>query len=250
MNDPQHASIDGRVLRLDQSLCWWDRDTDCQIVVSQPATDPKLWRSFLNGATHSYRKHGVECALDIDAVQGGADTAFFWSAIDATGEVVAGVRAKGPLRSAEDSHAVVEWSGRPGEHAIRKMITDRVPFGVIEMKSAWIAEGAHGNGGLAKVIARSGFHAMEMLGIQFCMATGATQVLQRWRSSGGVLAAAIPATPYPDERYRTKMMWWDRNNFVRHAEPEQVSKILIEIGEVGRRLQEAGGASATRKGVL
>ena len=41
--------------------------------------------------------------------------------------------------------------------------------------------------------------------------------------------APIPATPYPDKRYRTRMMWWDRRTFVNHAEPEQVSKILMEI---------------------
>jgi len=40
--------------------------------------------------------------------------------------------------------------------------------------------------------------------------------------------AAIPATPYPDERYQTKMMWWNRSDFVRYAQPEQVAKILME----------------------
>jgi hypothetical protein len=74
---------------------------------------------------------------------------------------------------------------------------------------------------------------MALLDAQFCMATAATYVLNRWRSSGGVVAG-IPATPYPDDRYRTKMMWWNRRDFVNHAEPEQVTKILTETQKLLR----------------
>ncbi len=52
--------------------------------------------------------------------------------------MIGGVRAKGPLESAEDSHALVEWAGHPGQAAVRKMINDRVPFGILEMKAAWV----------------------------------------------------------------------------------------------------------------
>ena len=38
--------------------------------------------------------------------------------------------------------------------------------------------------------------------------------------------AGIPATPYPDERYQTKMIWWNRRDFVRYADPAQVAKTL------------------------
>lgn len=152
----------------------------------------------------------------------------FFTALDAGGRVVAGVRAKGPLRSPDDSHAVIEWAGRPGLNTVRKMISDRVPFGILEMKSAWVTDDPERNRSLTKVLARSGFHAMALLDIQFCMATAGVYVLDRWRSSGGVVASQIPPTPYPDERYNTKMMWWDRRTFANYAEPEQVSKILQE----------------------
>ena len=244
---------DRSAFRLDRGLQWWDRDTACTLVMSAPATDPQLWDEYLEGAERSYRKHGVERALDIDTIRSGHDTVLFWAAIDPAGEVVAGVRAKGPLQCAEDSHALVEWSGRPGEQAVRKMITDRLPFGVIEMKSAWTTDKPGHSGRLTKLIARSGFHAMPLLDNQFCMATGSTHVLERWRSSGGVLASAIPATPYPDERYRTKMMWWDRRNFTKHADADQVSKILLEVAEIGRRLRRlsvAGTASPRHEEVL
>jgi hypothetical protein len=122
------------------------------------------------------------------------------------------------------------------------MISDRVPFGILEMKSAWVSDDPDRNRSLTRALARSGFHAMALMDLQFCMATSALHVLDQWRSSGGVVAS-IPATPYPDERYRTKMMWWDRRTFAEHAEPDQVSKILIEtaaLSHVWYRADEGG----------
>ncbi len=72
---------------------------------------------------------------------------------------------------------------------------------------------------------------MALLDVQFCMATAAAYVLERWKSSGGVVAP-IPAAPYPTETYHTKMMWWDRRTFANHGEPDQVAKILAEMSNV------------------
>ena len=217
--------------RLHQGLRWRDPDINCTLVVSCPSADPGLWREYSIGVQRSYSKHGVECALDLDALRSGADTVMFFVVIDDAGRIVAGVRAKGPLQSADDSHAVVEWAGQAGQQAVRNMITDRIPFGILEMKSAWVTDDPDRHRALSTALARSGFHMMALLGAQFCMATAAAYVLNRWRSSGGIVAA-IPATPYPDERYQTKMMWWNRRDFIKHAEPEQVAKILTETEQV------------------
>jgi hypothetical protein len=223
-------NVDG--FRLRQPLSWHDPDIDCTLVISQPSTDPGLWARYSAGAHRSYRKHGVECALDSDALRSGADTIMFFTVINDAGRMMAGVRAKGPLQSADDSHAVVEWAGQPTQEAVRNMINDRVPFGILEMKSAWVTDDADQNRCLTAALARSGFHMMALLDIQFCMATAAAYVLNRWRSSGGVVAS-IPATPYPNERYQTKMMWWDRSNFANHAtERQQVAKILTETTQL------------------
>jgi hypothetical protein len=214
--------------QLARSHRWWDADAQCTLVMSQPALEPDLWMEYLHGAERSYRKHGVESALDVAEICDGHDTAMFWAALDAAGQVIGGVRAKGPLTGPDDSHAVVEWDGQPGLAAVRKMITDRVPFGVLEMKSAFVTGNSDSTKGVTRALARSGFHAMAAMDLQFCMATSAPHVLAKWRSSGGVVAP-IPATPYPDSRYLTKMMWWDRRTFIRHAEPGQVSRIFNEI---------------------
>lgn len=224
---PMHTDISDR-FELPFRLSWRDPDLDCTLVLSQPSTDPGLWCEYAAGAQRSYRRHGVECALDVDALRSGADTMMFFAVLDRNERMVAGVRAIGPLQSADDSHAVVEWAGQPEQHTVRSMIEDRLPFGVLEMKSAWATDDTRRGLSLTDAVARSAFHMMALLDIQFCMATAAAYALNRWRSSGGIVAS-IPATPYPNERYQTKMMWWDRRNFVNHAEPDQVAKILTEI---------------------
>jgi hypothetical protein len=227
---------------LDQRLSWRDPDVGGTLVLSQPAVDPDLWAEFSLAAERSYRKHGVECALDVDALRSGADTIMFFAMIDDAGRMVGGLRAKGPLRSADDSHAVVEWAGQPGQQAVRDMITDRIPFGVLEMKAGWVIDDADRNRSLITALARSGCHITALLDCQFMMATAATHVLNRWRSSGGVVAP-IPAAPYPDDRYQTKMIWWNRRDFINYAEPRQAAKILTESQRLtkefyGRRAKE------------
>lgn len=220
--------------RLRQSISWRDPDIDCTLIISQPSTDPDLWAQYSAGAHRSYTKHGVECALDSDALRSGADTLLYFAVIDDAGQMVAGVRGIGPLQSADDSHAVVEWAGRPGQQAVRDMINDRVPFGVMEMKSAWVIDDENRDRRIAAVLTRSAAHVTALLDVQFCMATAAAYALNRWRSSGGVVAG-IPAAPYPNEHYQTKMMWWDRRDFVNHAtEPQQVAKILQETTHLTR----------------
>ncbi|TPG36734.1 hypothetical protein [Mycolicibacterium hodleri] len=213
---------------LAENISWWDAEADCMMVVSRPDVDRDLWEEYLRGAERSYRRHGVERAIDVAAIADGSDTAMFWATLDSSGRVIGGLRAKGPLASADDSHATIEWSGQPGLPAVRKMINDRVPFGVLEMKTAWTTDDRDSARRLSYALARTIFHAMALLDVQFGVATCAPHVLERWRTSGAVVAP-IAATPYPDERYRTKMMWWDRRTFANHAAPEQLPKIFDEM---------------------
>ena len=235
---PPNPMTAGR-FQLGQRLSWRDPDIEATLVLSQPALDPDLWDEFSRGAEHSYRKHGVECALDVAALRSGSDTIMFCAAIGDDGQMLAGLRAKGPLLSATDSHAVVEWEGQPGQQAVCDMITDRIPFGVLEIKSGWVIDDSNVNRSLPTALSRGGLHIASLTGIQFCMATAAAFVINRWKSSGGVVAP-IPATPYPDERYQTKIIWWDQSDFINHAEPGQVAKILTENELLTREIHRRG----------
>jgi hypothetical protein len=216
-------------------MSWWDSDAECTVRIARPVDDDALWREYLAGAERSYRRQGVSAAIDVAAIRRSGDTTLFWTLIDARGKVLGGVRAIGPLTSPDDSHAVAEWAGRPGLPQVRKMIADRLPFGVAEMKSAWVTDDRDRSRALAASLARTGCHVIAVLGVQFCMATGAQHVLRRWQSSGGVVAPIRP-TPYPDERFRTKVIWWDRLTVAGVAAPNQSAKIVAEMADIRRRL--------------
>jgi hypothetical protein len=210
------------------------------VVVSTPAADPALWAQFVDGAARSYHTHGIERALDMDSLTDDANTQLFHVVVNDAGKIMAGIRAKGPLESPEESHAIVEWADRPGLATVHKMISDRLPFGVVEMKTAWMTDDQSRSRALGSTLARAPFTTMALLDAQFVVATAGSHVLNRWRSSGGVVATKVPATPYPDDRYRTKMMWWDRSTFTNDAAPEQVSKIFNEMAILARQLDHDG----------
>lgn len=232
---------DETLYRLPETISWQDEDTGCTIVLAQPDSEPGLWQDYLRGAQRSYRKHGVECALALETFRDGSDTTLFYTALDNNDRVVGGLRAKGPYFDADESHAIVEWEGHPGQDLVRKMITDRLPFGVVEMKSAWVTDDPARAGSLTKTFARTAFPTMNLLGAQFIMATAAAHVLDRWSSSGGVVASKIPAAHYPNDRYRTKLMFWDRRTFANHAEPRQLAKIMKEMRLLAGLSEEFSG---------
>ncbi|WP_245233893.1 hypothetical protein [Mycobacterium sp. PS03-16] len=231
----------------DQTTTWWDPGSDCSIVLASPASEPELWADYVRGAQLSYQKHGVERALDITARRTDS-TALFCVGLNDAGAVVGGVRAKGPYTAVDECHAVEEWNGQTGLDAVRKMVGDRLPFGVVEIKSAWVTDHPEQSRALTDVLARFPLHSLALLDSQFAVATAAAYVLNRWLSSGGVLAAKIPATPYPDARYQTKMMWWDRRTFANHADPKQLSTIFAEARVIAARqdgMSELASAGAT-----
>ena len=215
---------------------WRDQATGCWITASTPQAEPDLWDQYLEGALSSYRRHGLEWVLDLDAIRDGGDTALFFAAVDPKGRVVGGTRVVGPLRSPEESHALDEWNGSLGREVLRQMITHRLPFGVVEVKSAWTNSHDYGSRALSTVLARTALPMMTLLDVQFVMATAAAHVVDQWRSSGGVVPARIPAAAYPNENYRTKVMWWDRRTIATHAEPEQFKLMCAENSEILRRI--------------
>ena len=85
---------------LGQGFSWPDPDIGGTLIVSQPSADPELWAEYGVGAIRSYRKRGVESALDVDALRDGDDTIMFCAVVDDAGQLVGGLRAKA-LRSAD-----------------------------------------------------------------------------------------------------------------------------------------------------
>lgn len=190
-----------------------------RLVLSYPASDESLWEEYLYGAWESYGRYGAQAALDVSAVRDGVSTSLFYALVDVDGVVVGGVRAQGPYVCASQSHAIVEWTGNSGLDAVQEAIAARIPDGVVEMKSAWVSAESRHAGKLSAALARVALPTMERLHSRFVMATAADHVLSRWESSGGRVDVRIPAVAYPDARYRTRMMWWDRRSLRADADP-------------------------------
>jgi hypothetical protein len=213
---------------------WWDSDSGCTMIAARPAEAPELWRSYVHGAHRSYTHQGVECALDLDQLRSGADTALFFVALDNEGSMRGGLRVRKPYCHAEESHAILEWAGHPDLEVVAAMITQRIPDGVVEAKSAWVCPQPGPRRGLARSLARTALPILDLLDVRYVMATAADHVLKAWSSSGGRIAAHIAPTAYPDHRYATRMMWWDRTTILTDAEPAQATKMLTYLNTIHR----------------
>jgi hypothetical protein len=221
--------------RRGRSLSWWDAESQCTLVVAEPAAEPALWKQFVSGVQRIYRKYGVEQAIDLDALNRQNDTALFCVGVNDQGTVAGGLRVKGPLTRVEECHAVTEWHGQPGLGTVRARIADRLPAGVLEIKSAWVTDDPGQSGSLTEALGRLGLHCMDLLGARFIVATTAGHALDRWLTTGGVLAADVPAAPYPDARYETRMVWWDQRTFGNLADSKLMDTFRAEAQRLTRR---------------
>lgn len=180
------------------------------IVVTSPAADPHLWESWIAGATASYRAHDVEHALDLEQIRDGRSTSLLFVALSEEGEVIGGVRSQGPYTDPDQAHAVVEWDGDPAQPAVRAMVAERLPYGVVESKAAWVADDCPGRRELVACLSRVPLHAATLFDARFALGTSAEHTLVLWRRAGAVVAEEVSAAAYPDDRYRTVLIWWDR----------------------------------------
>jgi hypothetical protein len=181
-----------------------------RVVVTTPGTAPELWAAYLAEAERSYDAHGVAGVLDLDRVRDGRSTSLFFAAFAPDGRLVGGMRSQGPYTSPDEAHAVAEWDRDPAQPLVRAMVEDRLPFGVVESKTAWVARELPGRRELVTCLARAPLHASMILGARFALGTSAVHTLPMWTATGAVAASGLSSVGYPDARYRTTVVWWDR----------------------------------------
>ncbi|QNK81083.1 hypothetical protein [Nakamurella sp. PAMC28650] len=190
-------------------------------VVARPADEPALWQDYFRGARRNYRRYGVEQAVNFDEAATGESTAVFVAAVDPNGQVVGGLRAQGPFSRVEQVYALREWAGRKGTDQLRKELVQRMDEGVVEIKAVWVEHGAARHGELTTTMSRAFVHVLRLLQVRYALCTAASHALPRWRSSGGVVSTGVSPVPYPDERYLTWLMWWDRQEISRLISADQ-----------------------------
>lgn len=194
-------------------------DGSMTLVAATPSAAPELWSRYVDGAWESYSRHGVTVALDIDEVASGATTTLFYVVVDRDGEMLGGVRAQGPYTFIEQSHVLTEWENSPGLDVVTGQLRTRLPHGIVEMKSAWVGSGAPAKV-VSGLLARTALPTIELTGSRYLFASAADHVLEQWQLSGGRIDTNVPAAAYPSDRYRTRLMWWDRETLGREAQPE------------------------------
>ncbi|MDT7742546.1 MAG: hypothetical protein QOE59_1624 [Actinomycetota bacterium] len=173
------------------------------VVVSTPVAGPELWRAYLAGAERVYGSYGVEAALELDEVV----PSLVFVAVTAEGEPVGGMRAHGPYDAADEAQALTVWHG---DARVRAHIEERLPFGVVESKGLWVAQDVPNRRELVSCFGRAPVHAATIRGARYALGTTAAHTERLWTSTGAVLVGDVPPVNYPDDRYRTHLMFWDR----------------------------------------
>ena len=218
-----------------RSVSFWDPSSGARIEAHTPGDRPDLWRRYVEGLQESYREHGVEAALDLASFGSGESTSLFFVALDMHDDVIGGTRMHGPLSDVGQARALVELCANPEGVAIaRRLIKGWLPFGVIEMKGGWVHREARNRRALADTISRCFLHAMALLDAEFAFGTGSTHVVRCWSSTGAKIVDSIESTPYPDDRYQTRLMWWDRSSIGDNADPAQLHHFRREIEALRR----------------
>lgn len=218
----------------DADLIVCDAESGLLVVAARPASAPRLWREYLRLALGCYTEWDVLEALDYDAIQSGSTTPHFLAVIDPVHQrLVGGVRLQGPYPAPGKYHATaVEWSGQPSSHALHEAITSRVPEGLVEVKAACVDRTSPDAGAAASVIARLPLIILALTQCRYIMATAGRHTLERWSSGGGKIDESVAPVPYPDERYSTQVMFWDRNTIDVDAQPDCWARMRHQYGQL------------------
>ena len=219
-----------------------DSTSGCRFVYARPADQPELWNAYLRGAADNYRRFGVEQVLEFDSIRSGAGTTLFVAVVDDAGAVVGGVRAQGPYRRVDDAHALVEWAGRTGTAALRRAIASRIDDGLLELKAGWVSADSPDRSALTPALARTTFHIFRLTGVRYAMCTVADHAVRRWQSSGAQIDGDVAPVAYPDPRYRTVPIWWDRETMLEKSAASHLLLLAQEQEMFERSLSPAGRA--------
>ncbi|GAA1480756.1 hypothetical protein GCM10009624_11960 [Gordonia sinesedis] len=216
------------------TLTLTDAQSRTQLVVGTPYSTPRVWNQYVEGAYASYRARGVEAAFEYEEVRDGAGTMMFCAVLDEFGSVVGGLRVQGPYGDVHESHAISEWGTGPGRAELMSAIDARLSDGLIEVKAAFVDSATPEAGAVAGLLARTPLVLLTLSNARYMMATAADYVLARWESGGGRVDHGVPATPYPDDRYQTRVMFWDWYTLAEFAQPEVWAQMHTEYDTLRR----------------
>ena len=198
-----------------------------------PLERPDLWKVYLEEGEGKYRSRGFEGTLRRAELEDGKDVSLFFLGFSPDGDPVAGVRFHGPLESSDQAAVIEEMAQSSEIEDIRGQIDSYIRYGVLEVKGAW-AKGAAVTGvRLIAAITRAGTHAMNWLGAEHAVAA-VSDMLSEIGASAGARAMGTTWVPFPDERYRTIAVSWQRARTYEFASPEHQQAMRREAEQLAR----------------
>ena len=210
-----------------------DQDSGVRFEGHHPLERPDLWKVYLNEAEGKYRSHGFEGTLRRQELEDGKDVPLFFLGFNAEGEPVAGVRFHGPLEGAHQAFLMEEMTDSPEIGDIHALIEKGIRLGTIEVKGAWSKGAAVTGVRLIAAITRSATHAMNWLGAEFAVAA-VSDTLEVVGTPAGGRKFGSASVPYPDERYRTICVSWERSRSYELCTPPHQQALRRENEELLR----------------
>ena len=209
-----------------------DERSGLRMELHWPRPGASRWREYLDGAEARYRRYGLDALVTRPDLDGGGTASLVFVAVDDHDRVVGGVRCHGPLLSVASAAALQELDGSPRLGRVHRMVAQRLAAGVVEIKGGWTTGGG-AHPGLSDALARCHVHAMNWFAVRWAMCTASLTTATRWATSGGRPMPGLAPVPYPDNRYETVLLWWERDNVARQATPEQWELIVRESATLG-----------------
>jgi hypothetical protein len=201
-------------------------------IADSPASNPEAWTAYLDGAEEAYRSYGVECVLDRPGLEDGGSVSLFWRAVTLEGELVAGVRCHGPIDDGAEVYAFKELAGHPRLDEFRWTVWARRQLGAIEAKGGWVSIHRTETRGISAALARCTVHSLDWFGARYAFGTSSTHSMKVWGSVGCRAMEGYEPLPYPDARYATVPVWWDRHRTATRANGKQSRLIATEAEQL------------------
>lgn len=227
-------NIDKR--EVDGCLRVTDDTNDIMLVAGRLGSMPTIWEASLAVAHEAYAEHGTLAALDyLDHDH--SDALMFAVLQVSSMRVLGGLRVHGPYLAPLDSHAArTEWSASDDLGKVCDELALRIPHGLVEVKTAFVDKSLPHTqrGQVSAFLSRTPMLIMATTGSRYMMATMPEQHVNRWATCGGQIIESIQPVPYPDERFRTRIMFWDWQRLREHSIASEWDRMFAEFNRVYR----------------
>ncbi len=175
------------------------------LFTAEPEDEPELWQIYLDGAAQRYSAYDIGVLLE-EILHAAAHSRTFFVLAKLRGQFVGGMRAHAALPGGQ-LPLVDELEGFLPAEAVRAALAARSP--AIHCGGLWIRRGTVNSGPIARVLIEQDVVLARRVGARFIVGTAAEHIIGRFEQMGNYVDPTLPAFPFPDDRYLTRLIWKD-----------------------------------------